>query len=319
MEKEYSFEDYANFQFKDAKLPIKNSLEIIRNVGVSSGDYASVIEIGNNRVAKVNRILRIDNGAVKLQGLETDKYLAEKGKDPEQTRNNAVEKMMLLAKDKRETYELLGQYIGPFLPKIEMFAIVESPRKELEKVMSKNNVSADLSTIPGSEIALMEIWEKVNPRNAFNHFKYEKLDRMFHNTEFIQQSKQFAEASLRLLEEKRIFLDISDRGGVRGINKNGEKVNLISYADLENSEQDSTIVYPRNTVFDEGKLKFFDMFPVHSVDATVTDEMIKTIKKHLSTNDFTGLQELENTCENPKDFQLTTQYLYLLKKLGAEL
>ena len=317
---EYSFDDYANFQNKENTpiFPVENPPDIEKS-NVSHGAYTSVFELGNNRVAKISRILRMEEGKVKLQGTEGEKYLAEKTGDADLDRNTVINKMRELAREKQEIYELLGTYIGTFLPKIDMYAVVNSPRRELEKRMNRGNSDQEISNVPISEIALMEIWEKVDAKNALQNVGYRALSEMYDDPEFQQQSKHFADATLRLLEEKGVYIDISDRGGVRGYSIEGKRVNLRAYDELADGEQNGTLVYPRNTTLDSGKLKYFDTFPIHYLDSSVTQELLMQIKERLRVSDFEGLKNLESYCERPREFQLTTQYLYLLKRMGAEL
>jgi len=321
----YELSSLANFEQRDfaPNIPVENSPNPERDP-ISFGSYSAVFDLENGKVAKVSTFMKpaSKDESNKLwipQDNSSERYLAVKTGNPELDRQTAFQKIFELAKDKRASYELIKEYLGDFVPNLDFVSIVDSPRQEIEKRKYYKLTEEQIAVIPNSEIAVMEIWDKVEARYTLQNREPEELSKLYNDPTFAEQSKLFASSALRLLDEKGIGLDICDRGGIRSYKPDGSRHDIFSLDDLAHLKKDGIVIYPRNLTYAENKLSYYDTYPLHEVSPSMTPEVINRIKHYLSQDDYYGLALMEKRSTDPQSFLQVTRYLYLLREMGADI
>lgn len=332
-----SFEKYANFSDKKAILPIQDYEALSDNERpVHQGAFTSVIEIDEGKVVKVNRLLRYSpqkENPVEFGAYEDPDFLAEKVEDPsksadeleELNRQQATEKIIKFAEYKRGIYEQLGKYIPGHLPEIYGFAVVDSPRREIEQRLKRGKLTPEQEReIPTQETALMEVWENVSPEASLNARGYEGLSELQEDSTYREQMRSFANGLLSLAREQGIMVDICDYGGINAVRSNGEHLNIKKPEDIVQllSSQDTEILaYPRNTVYKDGEVKFFDTYPIENITEFTQDgEFLTAVVKALSEGNYQELVNLAGAQDSRDGVnrRQVIQYLSLLKYMGAD-
>jgi hypothetical protein len=329
MEKEAnaSFEDYKNFEFTDENpmIPVKNADEIARGeVDTHHGAYTTTIEVNEDTVVKLNRIIRVDarGKEIRFEDRNARKYLVGSGGSKEEV----VEKMQELSKEKTEIYEKLGRYIGDYLPEIKFFAVVDSPRRQLEKMKlyARQPSEKVLDKIPRSETTLMEVWENVDPKEELSRKGFEGLRQLSKNRNFRKQLRGFAQGAYELLEKEGIILDICDMGGIQIFQQGHERRKRLKRFEgvkiLAQNEVTEIIPYPRNTSYSNRKLKFFDIYPADEMPKPLYEETLTPLIDNLRSGNWKNIEKIIK--ENPSEEEgrlHVLRYLVLLEKIGARL
>ncbi len=336
-----AFAQFANFSDSEAVLPIKGGNAVLRNEDkIYQGSYTTTVEIdGGEKVIKINRLLRYSphkENPVEFGAYEDVDFLAKKSSDTtnneaelaELNRKQAVAKMLAFAEYKRTIYEQIREYMPDHIPELHGFAVVDSPRLEIERLLKKAKLTSltpeQEAQIPVHETALMEVWENATPEASIDTYNYKKLAELYRNDDFRTELKEFANDALTLIRKTGIMLDICDAGGVRAVESTGRYLNLKSPEDivrLLESTDSSFIAYPRNTVFSDGQIKFYDLYPINTIsEFTQDDEFVKAVVEVLKTGNHYALINLAGDQETRNGFnrRQIIQYLGLLKYMGAE-
>jgi hypothetical protein len=321
----YELSSLANFEQKEhtPTLPVENSPNVERDP-ISFGSYSAVFDLENGKVAKVSTFMKpASNEETNIlwvpQDRTSEKYLAVKTGNPELDKQTVFQKTLELAKDKRTSYELLKEYLGDFVPHLDFVAIVDSPRQEIAKRKNTRLTNEQIAAIPNSEVAVMEIWDKVEARYSLQNLGPLELAKLYKDPIFMEQSKLFASNALRLLDEKGIGLDICDRGGIRSFKPDGTRHDTYSLDDLVQLKNDGILIYPRNLTFADDKLSYYDTYPLHEVAHSMSPEVINRIKHYLSKDDYYGLALMEKRSSDPQSMLQITRYLFLLREMGADI
>lgn len=233
-------------------------------------------------------------------------------------RMEVIRKMRDLAKEKNKIREILGEYIGEFLPKYYGTVITETPRQEIQKRMGPPETrlkEEHLKNVPISEITLMEIWEDVDSRHAEKKIRF----GLEQDGPAIEMQK-FASEVLRLIVERGVIIDICDGGGIVCLDKRTNKsCRVRGLSNLDNLD-DNTILVPRNTVIDKkGHVKFFDTYPINQcrLGSIEIKKLVNIVfKPDWLTDSVKYLSSV--TPDKCDEVGFIISYLYLLKKLGAK-
>lgn len=352
-----TFERYSNFSFTDETptLPVTGALEIQRGEKeFYPGATATTIEIDAENVAKLNRLIitkPTDSGDLTHQKSMAEPYLLERDlvaeeaakkegtfeEYPDIERQKLVRKLSNLAENKKSDYELLSTYIGAFLPELRFFAVVDSPRKQLESHViahiykGRSQVSQEvLEQIPETEYALMEVWENIDPTSVVSSLSYEDMQSLYEDGEYRSALSDFATKSYELFMNEGVMLDICDRrSGIRfKVPTESEKessVRKISDLDeLQEAVQDGVgIPYPRNVSYSKKGLKFFDLYPLERQSPELLKEAVPVILGYLREKNWVSLKDFIEDADldarEQREYLYITRYLVLLELMGAEL
>lgn len=320
------FENYANFKFdasgKNPDLPFRN-LEDIRNHDKHSGFFSTAVEIDDTKILKINRILHVElaTGNTEPQSPEIASHTVEKTDNEAADRKKVIAELSELAKEKRESYELLRSYFGPTIPELKLFVIAESPRKQIEEGLYDDETLPPevLAKIPESEIALLEIWENVHPETALGRRSFEDLSALVKNEEYQTEMTKFCHQAIQLLKEKRVLIDISFGGEGIPVITSEDTYRQVKTRDevieLLNSPSPDELPYIRNTTYENGKLHFFDTYPVTFVDAHIPDQEIDEMIRGVDAGNFEGLKNIIDENPDLSERKLwVLSYLVLLKR-----
>ncbi|MFC1722197.1 hypothetical protein ACFL0C_00960, partial [Patescibacteria group bacterium] len=347
------FSEFANFEFNEDKtpdLPIRGSAEII-NAGKYHGGFSTSIEIDENDIAKINRVLRVDTEEFAQTGEFPNRQypdslaaVAERVEIPddadEEKKENirlATEATLRLAKIKRETHETLQEYIGDYLPELKFYAVVESPRRVLEERQLNNRFGGEdgiseeiLQNIPTSEITLLEVWENVGPKNSLDNIPYDKLANLYTDEKFLEHQKEFAKDAYKLFMERGIMLDISDMAGIRYKTKEGRIEQTVGKSgrfyieqamDIFRGTEQDIIPIPRNVAYKDGKFMYYDVYPAWQIPSKLPEKFLADLTTLMSQGDEKGLQEIlfnKNRDGYMKGRLNVFHYLTLLKSMGLD-
>ncbi len=315
---------------------------------IFSGTFTSVVPIklkdGKKVVLKINRLLKylptidrmkrakelsepyiLHKDKVVVPNIRIEKsYIARKTGDELKDVEQALLKMEKFSEYKKSIYDKLSKHLVKYLPKLYGFEIVDAPRRELEKLRNKSDLSEeDYANIPEHEIALMEIWEEVDS-SSFSSNKFAKLSEHFSDPVFIHSMPIFATNLLRVFRDDGLMVDICDGDGIRSRNNDDSKSNIMKVSDvvlLLASGRQSTIAYPRNVSYANGKILFYDIYPVDLVqDFSEDQELIDDLIMCLTKNDFGGIRKMffDNNISDDDPFNVILRYLAFLKYLGAD-
>lgn len=254
---------------------------------------------------------RVESG---IENVGEDKM----GEILEADRSEVIKKLQELAMEKRETQDTLQKYIGEFMPKYYGTVITDSPRQEIQKRSgppSTRLTEEQLKEVPNAETTLMEIWEDVDSRGAADKIRKGMKDE---NSRLEMQ--RFANGTLELIVNEGIMIDICDMGGVECLGENEERSKRVRGLDNLAELDESTTFVPRNTVFKEGKVKFFDTYPVYN-SRLGTKEISELVLVVAQDNWLGGSEKyLSSVPEDQKKWvEFVITYLYLLKKMGADM
>lgn len=323
------FETYGNFEFKekDPALPVKDSKEISEGkIETRHSTFSSNVILDDENILKITRQVTVKPGKKGLDyGLHVAKpTLAER----EEGRVGVLEKLRRLAKEKLETYELAGKYVGPYLPELRGFAVVESPRQFLEDSAWGPRLEEDqydklMAEVPKSEIALMEIWENVHPNQEISYRSWENLKGLYSDEEFRRDLADFADRAFRLFVEKEKELDLVGPKGILCVTPHGSQAILGGTPEelhkLLSSSDDEVIPLPRNMTHLNGKIKFYDLYPMLST--YIVKESALTLAAAIRSNDLEFMKHIAQI-ENDEERNTITyglRYLALLRKMGSSL
>lgn len=236
------------------------------------------------------------------------------------------------AEVRNQTYEVLKTYLDPHLPTLRGQAIFDSPRRILEKLIAEGRGESekiDWSQVPNSEIAVMEIWQRIDSRNSFHGRSLSSLVNLFQNQVFRAQMSDFANRSKRLFDQQQIMVDICDGRGIRGVSRSSDDVlgasennhyrfnietpaQMQRYLDLKH--QENAVIFPANSCWDNEKVILFDTFPIDQVPQVD----IHPIAEAVRLNNFETLKSLAFV-RNGGAVMSVARYLFLLKEMGAEI
>lgn len=304
-------------------LPIEGPIEI-SEVEMSHGSFGSVIEVkGRNIAAKINRLLKGNEmGKDVPQSLLVAEYLVNRGTGGT---TDVVAGLSKWAKEKKRIQGVLERYLGSHTTKLLGMVITESPRAEIEKRLPSRMASrTKLERIPKAEIALVEFYEKVDTENELDNIGLKRLDELKENERFNEELADFANATLDLLVNERMTIDIADRAGIRGYDKSGDKVALKKLEPvlrfLEGSVTSASL-FPRNVTYDNGRIVYFDNYPVGIVPESFSDRTNALISA-VSRSDGDSVRQIVGKSGNEADTErevIILRYLVLLKSMGADL
>ncbi len=318
------FHDYANFDFTKDKveLPVKNPPEMSERIA-GLGGFTTTVELGGGKVAKLSRMLakttKTKYGSIEREDALGGKYLVDKSESVDLDNSEVTAALLELAKDKQHDYEMAGTYIGDYLPQIYLFAIVESPRREIEKYSQRPpKEDADLLDIPASEKSLMEVWEQVDAKKALSRASYTQLQELNKNPNFSAQMKGFAQGAFKLFQEQGIMLDICDAGGVRARNQMNQQTEVLTTRGMSSFRAVELELYPRNMCWDGERLILFDLYPNPRTEDYVTTPTQTELVQAVKDKDWEQVEELISKGNQSRALQVA-RYIFFLERLGAEL
>lgn len=315
------FDDYANFSNPEhtPELPIKSAPNLGEKM-IGHGAFTTTIDIGEGKVAKLSRMLGQKDGPFRVDAND-GAYLVSKTEDEEQDKKEVIQSMLDLAKEKEETYKMLGEYIGEYLPDIYFYAIVESPRKEIERYKGSNRPSGpDLSNIPTSEVSLMEVWEQIDARGSLSNMQYEQLTELQGMENFKTQLADLSSKAYSLLLKEGIMLDICDWVGVRGTTPNKSGAPVKKLEDLLTERDKATLFVPRNIAWSNEQIKYFDTYPVFDVYDLIDHTTLVKLCDLAELEDWPRIQEMcTNGGDKKAQLEQVARYLFLLQQMGTNL
>jgi len=283
---------YANFEFggDSPVLPIEDhSLRKERELG--HGAISSVYELSDDKVLKLTRSdINQKTGEVS----ESDSKppaVEEYGNDDEsraESRKKAVEELLKYAKERKQRYDLVKKYLGSHLTPIDLFAVVDSPRREIEQLRYSFKDSEELKSIPVSELAVMEVGDKFNPDNDIFKPNFSFLKELYGNAAFQERSADLAKGALELFKNERIMLDFSNFDDIFIVD--GEKPrrpktlrNIDELLSLMGNKGQLPLY--RNLVFQDQELQVFDIYPSYEVPEEVSDEDVMKAIEAVGSDD----------------------------------
>jgi len=327
-DKRLSFKDEDEKFLASGGFSMVTSFETPDNLGNKKRLVAKMTVAGN-----IHRESRDSNNVVMDELAERNDPLVRKGRvegaieDVDESQmsevlssdlNEVISKLRELAKEKKEILEVLNKYIGEFLPKYYGTIITDSPRQEIQKVYGPRDKQLNdeqLKEVPNAETTLLEIWEDVDTRGAA-----EKIKNGMRDDDSRLEMQKFANGTLKMFVEEGVMIDICDMGGVECLGENAERSRRVQGLDDLVSLGDEETFVPRNTVFKDGKVKFFDTYPVNKsrLESVETQKIINIVSQanwlELSKNYLSGVQE-----DQREKGEYLISYLYLLKKMGADM
>jgi hypothetical protein len=367
----HSVEELANFKFsatKQAHLPIREAEGYAlsdERKEAHRGYYSAVIPVESKNsegqpvktVLKLNTLLGYNLNETPVVRKEDKPVMVKKSEEEDKQKEDThkVEVALReLAKEKKQTYELLSTYIGKFLPKLHGMAIVESPRREIERRF--NNLSPEaMRKVPTHEITLMEQWEDIDANNALFGKKSAEIAEIYQKSEFKETTQEFATEALQLFLKEGIALDIVDAGGIRSTPKPSEvdatkpaketitaldedsdittehDTNPITTTKAEAgirnaialiNETSNTLPVPRNIAYDSntGRLAFYDTYPVYDLGIDYVDFTRRAFLA-IKDGDTEALSKLIDTKQDSVETEtqmFIINYMTILKYFGAE-
>jgi hypothetical protein len=300
--------DYANHPDKKAtpELPFNS-----KSGDVSSGHFSSVVEVKGDQVVKIVNFTRLEDGNLEIPDL-LQPFLVLKTDDPEKDRAEVTIKLMDLAKERKAGYELVARYLKDQVPELKGQFIAESPRRSM--------AATNDDKLPIAEFTLMELWEKVDTRSGPSRMPFHTLIEQQNDPSYKKESELFANRALTLLKEEGIVLDICDISGIRGIDKDNRYIrfkNIDKVLELRSDNNTEQTFYPRNLTFENGKIKFFDFYPVsHIDDLGVSPTYMRVLVNGLKNHDNEAVRA---RIGDSITRLFVLQYLVLLEKMGGDL
>lgn len=287
--------------------------------------YKYLTNVERMKIAKHNSepyVLHKQSAVVPIIRDET-KYVSPKSGNREKDINQAIKNIEKYRDYKKSIHHRLSKYINDYMPKLYGFEIVDSPRRELEKIRNKPELSEeDYLNFPLHEVALMEIWEFVDP-GSFSTLNFESLKSLYSDPIFVHKMPEFATGLLLIFRNEGLMVDICDADGIRAKKQDETKVGILQTVDvvkLLNDQRADIIAFPRNISFKNGRMVLYDIHPVDKVkDFVPESKVISEIAQYLKTEDYGMLRKIE--FENPdygESLRVVIRYLALLKYLGAD-
>ncbi len=315
---------------------------------IFSGTFTSVIPIqikgGQRLVLKVNRLLKyltahdraklaktknqpyaLYKDKISVPNIREERnYLTRRSDDPREDIKIAVTNIEKFSIYKKGIYDRLFKYIGEYMPRLLGFEVVDSPRRELERLRHKTNLSPeDYENIPEHEISLMEIWEEVDA-SSFSSLAFQKLSENFENPEYIHLMPMFATKLLEVFKNEGLMVDICDGDGIRAKRSTNNKVNIFSVnevLDLLTIDHSTIIAYPRNVSFRGGRINFYDIYPADKViDFIDNSSLLEALVTDFKVSNYNDIKRLvfDNSLHDHCSECVVIRYLALLKYLGAD-